>query len=76
MGEELLAGPERCAREIKAIITDGIDCDELVLFLDQMEELFTVRTKGQDGAGAHAFLSALDHGLHKSPLRVIRHPPR
>lgn len=71
MAEELIGGPERFSREIQAIITDGIDRNELVLFIDQMEELFTVRGKGGDDESAAAFLSSLYHAVHHIPLRVI-----
>jgi len=71
VGEELLAGPENFAGEIQAIVTDGINADELVLFLDQMEELFTLRGKVEDRKSANTFLRSLYHAVNESPLRVI-----
>lgn len=70
MGQELLAGPERFSQQIEAIVADGIDRDELVLFLDQMEELFTIRGKEKSEEQA-AFVSSLYRAVHETPLRVI-----
>lgn len=70
LADELLAEPAKLTGTIGAIIAKT-NCDELVLFLDQMEELFTVRGKGLDKAGADVFLSALYCVVHESPLRVI-----
>ncbi|RNC70126.1 MAG: DUF4062 domain-containing protein [Desulfuromonadales bacterium] len=71
MGQELLAGPERFSQQIQAIVADGIDRDELVLFLDQMEELFTIRGKEKSEEQAAAFVSSLYRAVHETPLRVI-----
>lgn len=71
MGQELLAGPERFSQQIEAIVADGIDRDELVLFLDQMEELFTIRGKEKSEEQAAAFVSSLYRAVHETPLRVI-----
>jgi formylglycine-generating enzyme required for sulfatase activity len=71
VGKELLAGMGPFSRVIRQIIADGIGCDELVLFLDQMEELFSIRGKDRTDESSAAFLSALYHAVHETPLRVI-----
>ena len=67
---ELLSEPDKFTEVIRTIVSRA-DCDELVLFLDQMEELFTSRGKDQEKEGADAFLSALYQAVHETPLRVI-----
>jgi formylglycine-generating enzyme required for sulfatase activity len=71
VGKELLAGMGPFTKVIRQIIADGIGCDELVLFLDQMEELFSIRGKDRTDESSAAFLSTLYHAVDETPLRVI-----
>ncbi len=69
--KNLRAGPKEFAREVQAIVKDGMDADELVLFLDQTEELFKLRGKTENQESTYTFLSSLDHAVRKISLRVI-----
>ena len=71
LGEQLAAQPAIFTEQIQKIIANGIDHDALVLFVDQMEELFTARNKDKDLVRLDAFLSALYRGAHETPLWVI-----
>jgi len=71
LSETLMAGAKRFGQEIQAIVTDGTDRDELVIFLDQMEELFIPGSKGKGKENSTGFLSSLYQATQESPLRVI-----
>jgi hypothetical protein len=65
LAEHLTKQPADLSRHLKDLVMKGLDTDGLVLFIDQMEELFTVRDRTQ----ATAFLAALyqaaqDAGVH------------
>lgn len=66
-GQRLLSEPGIFSELLKTIISKGVSADCLVLFLDQMEELFTVQTKDR----AEPFLSALFRGVNEASFRVI-----
>jgi hypothetical protein len=65
--EEIKRDPESLARHIKTIIHDGTGDKMLLLFLDQMEELFAAQT----GDDFKPFLSALYNSVSQTSLRVI-----
>ena len=44
-GQRLLSEPSICSELLRTIISQGMSADGLVLFLNQMEELFTGQTK-------------------------------
>jgi hypothetical protein len=67
MAEELKRDPESLARHIKTIIHDGTGDKMLLLFLDQMKELFAA----QAGDDFKPFLSALYNSVSQTSLRVI-----
>ena len=66
-GQRLLSEPGIFSELLKTIITKGVSADCLILFLDQMEELFTVQTKDR----AEPFLSALFRAVNEASFRVI-----
>ncbi len=67
--EELVAHPENLPATLATIVARGMDTKALVLFVDQMEELFTV--KEEEKALAAAFLSGLYQAIQTSALWVI-----
>ena len=67
VGEALCSNPSDLPARVGEIVSKGIAPSELVLFLDQMEELFT----GQASAHADAFLSALYAAAQEEILWVI-----
>lgn len=70
LADELLSDPEKFTEVISAIIAQ-MECGELVLFLDQMEELFTIRGKNKAEEQTAAFVTSLYRAVHETPLRVI-----
>lgn len=58
IAKELMHSPEKLAGHIRAILERGTDRDALVLFLDQMEELFTAHTPAQSSQFLHALYEA------------------
>jgi hypothetical protein len=67
LGKELLAHPAIFTERIQAIISKGMNNKAFVLFLDQMEELFTAQAKDH----AKPFLSVLYSAANEGSLRVI-----
>ena len=67
IAEELSSSPENFAKYLKQIIFDGLDKDCLVLFLDQMEELFTIG----DLEESNIFLQSLCNAFNECPLWVL-----
>jgi formylglycine-generating enzyme required for sulfatase activity len=67
LGKELLAQPAIFPERIQTIIAKGMNNRAFVLFLDQMEELFTAQAKDH----AKPFLSALYSAVNEASLRVI-----
>jgi len=67
VAEELVREPALLSQRIHDIVAKGLNTDGLVLFLDQMEELFTLR----DQAQSQAFLSALYQAAQEARLHVI-----
>lgn len=67
VAEHLLKHPADLSGHLQEIVTKGLDTDGLMLFVDQMEELFTVR----DQAHANAFLSALSQAAQEAHIHVI-----
>lgn len=67
LGEQLVSEPGTLSQHIQDIVAKGLDTDGLVLFLDQMEELFTLR----DPAQSQMFLSALYRAARDVSLYVI-----
>ncbi|MGE0642623.1 MAG: SUMF1/EgtB/PvdO family nonheme iron enzyme [Nitrospira sp.] len=65
--EELVQAPALLGRYIQTILAKGTKCDTLVLFLDQMEELFTAHTP----RASREFLQALFNATQQSPLCVL-----
>ena len=65
--EDLIKSPDRLAHHVRDILSKGTDGDVLVLFLDQMEELFTARTPAE----SNRFLTALYHAAQDGPLWVV-----
>lgn len=65
--ELLVKHPEMLSQHIQNIVTKGLGTDGLVLFVDQMEELFTAR----DQPLSQSFLSALYQATQEDSLRVI-----
>jgi hypothetical protein len=67
VGEELYVTPANLPKRLEVIKTKAAGSSTLVLFLDQMEELFTGQAKGH----ADAFLSALLTATKNEVLWVI-----
>ena len=65
--KELTQAPARLGHYIQAILDKGTKCDALVLFLDQMEELFTAHTPRT----SQEFLRALFKATQQSPMWVL-----
>ena len=66
-GQSLLSDPGNLTKLLKTIISKGISADGLILFLDQMEELFTAKSRDS----AEGFLSALYKAVNEASCRVI-----
>jgi formylglycine-generating enzyme required for sulfatase activity len=64
---ELKASPERLGEHIRTILSKGADHDALILFMDQMEELFTA----QDIEASKVFLSALYMAAQEQSIWVL-----
>lgn len=67
LGNKLRAHPDIFPDQIRTIIAKGMDNRSLILFLDQMEELFTAQAKEH----AEPFLSAVYCAANKAILHVI-----
>ena len=67
LAEQLAAQPTILPEKIQDIVSKGMDGKGLVLFLDQMEELFT----GQNPEVSNKFLAALYDAAQEGLLRVI-----
>jgi formylglycine-generating enzyme required for sulfatase activity len=67
LSEELFANPAVFPERIQTIVSEGMNDKGLVLFLDQMEELFTAQTKDY----AKPFLSTLYSVSNEASFRVI-----
>ncbi|MBI4003059.1 MAG: SUMF1/EgtB/PvdO family nonheme iron enzyme [Nitrospira defluvii] len=65
--EDLNREPETLPGHIRRIVKDGTESQALVLFLDQMEELFT----SQDRTKSNQFLSALYHAAQEKTVWVL-----
>ncbi len=71
LGEQLANHPETFTKRIQKIISEGAEHDALVLFVDQLEELFTTQKKDKSQKQTETFLSALYRGIKEIPLWVI-----
>ena len=67
LAEKMAAQPNILPERIQEIVSKGMNGDGLVLFLDQMEELFTA----QNPEVSNKFLTALYEAAQKGLLRVI-----
>ncbi len=65
--EDLNRNPETLSSHIRRIVKDGTESQALVLFLDQMEELFT----SQDITRSGQFLSALYRAAQENTVWVL-----
>lgn len=65
--EDLKRSPESFAEQIRKIISGGTDGKQLVLFVDQMEELFTAQDVGE----SNKFLTHLYRAAQEKALWVI-----
>ena len=68
LGKELLAQPAIFPERIQTIISKGMNNKAFVLFLDQMEELFTAQAKDH----AKPFLSALYSAANEAACALSR----
>src|SRR5262245_2831451 len=66
-GQSLLSDPGILTKLLKTIIAKGTSADCLILFLDQMEELFTANSRDS----AEPFLAALYKAINEATCRVI-----
>ena len=66
-GESLLSEPGNLTNLLKTIVSKGTSADGLILFLDQMEELFTAKSRDS----AEPFLSALYGAVNDAICRII-----
>ena len=71
LGEELQKEPESFSERIRQIVAGIVPETDMVLFLDQMEELFTGIQGREWAARNNAFLSALYQATEEGHLRVI-----
>ena len=69
LGRDLASGRRESVEVPREIFTSGLDADELLLFLDQMEELFTAPERQQ--ALVSRFLSGLYTAVQNLPLQVV-----
>ena len=67
LAKEMAAQPNILPERIQEIVSKGMKGDGLILFLDQMEELFT----SQNPEVSNKFLTALYEAAQKGLLRVI-----
>ena len=67
MEKDLIQSPPRLAYHVREILSKGGDHDALVLFLDQMEELFTA----QDREASKTFLTAAYEAAQDGGLWVV-----
>ena len=67
VSEQLLCQPVLLPQLLQDIVSKCLKTDEFVLFLDQMEELFT----GYDQSQSRGFLAALYRAAHEARFRVI-----
>lgn len=67
VADELLRSPDRLSQYVRKILEENSDYQALVLFLDQMEELFTVHTLTQ----SREFLKALYQATQNVSLWVL-----
>lgn len=67
LAENLLKNPETLFEQLQKIVSKGLQGNGLVVFLDQMEELFTTG----DPAQARLFLTALYDAAYKADVQVI-----
>ena len=67
LAEKLLKEPQSLSKQLQVMAANGLEGASLVLFVDQMEEVFTVC----DPAHAAAFLSGLYQASHEGSLQVI-----
>ena len=67
VSEQLVSQPDHLPQRLHDIVSKCLKTGEFVLFLDQMEELFTVCDRSQ----AHGFLAALYRAAHEARFRVI-----
>lgn len=67
IAEELIQSPQKLAGRLRAILSNGTEHDALVLFMDQMEELFTAQTPEE----SKTFLGALYAAAQEAPLWVL-----
>jgi formylglycine-generating enzyme required for sulfatase activity len=67
LANEMAVQPNILPDKIKEVVSKGIDADGLVLFLDQMEELFTVQHRDHVGS----FLSELYKTVSEAKFRVV-----
>ena len=65
--DDLTRAPETLGAQIKALVKGGSSSRMLLLFIDQMEELFT----SHDVKQANSFLAALYQAANEQALRVI-----
>jgi len=71
LGKELYDQPEDLPARIETILAKGLDCDVLVVFLDQMEELFATGATDHDAQAVEHFLAALYRATQEAALWVI-----
>ena len=67
LAEKMAAQPNILPEKTQEIVSKGMNGDGLVLFLDQMEELFTT----QNAEVSNKFLTALYEAAQKGSLRVL-----
>lgn len=67
VGEDLTKDPGALEQRLHQIVSQGMQQETLVLFIDQMEELFTAH----EAKGSSEFLSALHAAAERGALRVI-----
>ena len=67
LAEKMAAQPNILPEKIQEIVSKGMNGDGLVLFLDQMEELFTT----QNPEVSNKFLTALYEAAQRGSLRVL-----
>jgi hypothetical protein len=69
LGRDLAEGRKELTEVLKDILTRGLPQDRLLLFLDQMEELFTTQDNGPDLV--QRLLTGLYTATQTQPLQVI-----
>ncbi len=71
VANELIQSPDRLSRYVRKILSEGTDRHALVLFLDQMEELFTTHSPAESRKFLQALYQAAEDG-HLWVLATIR----